>query len=298
MASVVASLGQSSNGGSSLGWNIGQPVLAAVLLTLLVPVATKFVIGPIYRRFLHEPLNNRAPYGQTLMIVLVLAALCSIAAYSGTSILYGAYLAGTVLAYLDVMINEVIRQDLTSSSSVPSASATFASTYNRLFGPVHHNLLEPLFFASVGFAIPFRDAWRGHLIWRGIVYSLLMVVGKVVVGLCIPLWTALPAAYRSVRVQLRKPQPQEHVPVRLESPSIGDVWSAAFILGSAMIARGEIGLLILQLGYAQSGHLSDEGFIVGTWAVVLNTLIGPLAVGALMRRFGERVIAGPWGKSL
>ena len=33
--------------------------------------------------------------------------------------------------------------------------------------------------ASIGFAIPFLDLWEGKAIWRGVVFSLLMLLGKV-----------------------------------------------------------------------------------------------------------------------
>ena len=63
-----------------------------------------------------------------------------------------------------------------------------------------------------------------------------------------------------------------------------------------MVARGEIGFLILAL--AESDHIFapkfDSGaveeapvlgiFLVVTWAIVLCTIVGRLCIGALMRR--------------
>ncbi|KAI7974925.1 hypothetical protein EIK77_001678 [Talaromyces pinophilus] len=37
--------------------------------------------------------------------------------------------------------------------------------------------------ASIGFAIPITQMFRGNIVWRGIVYSILMVLGKMVTGL-------------------------------------------------------------------------------------------------------------------
>jgi hypothetical protein len=69
----------------------------------------------------------------------------------------------------------------------------------------------------------------------------------------------------------------------------------ASILGSAMVARGEIGFLVSAV--AQSNGIFDstnhspgsEGsnqdlFLVVTWAIVLCTVIGPMAVGLIVRR--------------
>ena len=82
-----------------------------------------------------------------------------------------------------------------------------------------------------------------------------------------------------------------------------------------MTARGEIGFLIAsvaastglfdsassQTGGQQSG--SSEIYLVVIWAVVLCTIIGPLAVGTLVRRVkrlegdhgGGRRVDGPLG---
>ena len=68
-------------------------------------------------------------------------------------------------------------------------------------------------------------------------------------------------------------------------------------MGVAMVSRGEIGLLIAQLGRGDSstaGVLSEEAFLVCIWAILLCTLVGPIGVGLLVRRWGPRVTAGIW----
>lgn len=66
----------------------------------------------------------------------------------------------------------------------------------------------------------------------------------------------------------------------------------ASIVGCAMAARGEIGFLISSIAESKgvfsastdnSGQSSDI-FLIVTWAIVLCTIIGPLAVGLLVRR--------------
>lgn len=65
----------------------------------------------------------------------------------------------------------------------------------------------------------------------------------------------------------------------------------ALLVGFAMIARGEIGFLIASLSQS-SGTLtfknsSSEGsesiFLVIVWAVVICTILGPVAVGVMVR---------------
>ena len=92
----------------------------------------------------------------------------------------------------------------------------------------------------------------------------------------------------------------------------------AFMLGTAMTARGEIGFLIASLAettglFATSTSIStqtttgsSEIYLVVTWAIVLCTIIGPLSVGKLVKRVrrlqaerekkpGKADLLGIWG---
>lgn len=70
---------------------------------------------------------------------------------------------------------------------------------------------------------------------------------------------------------------------------------AGLLLGSAMVARGEIGLLIIEIGYNETPYVSQEGFITAVWAILLNTIIGPVTVGYLVKFCGRRIGEGEWG---
>lgn len=67
------------------------------------------------------------------------------------------------------------------------------------------------------------------------------------------------------------------------------------LLGSAMVARGEIGLLIVQIGYNNTDYVSQTGFLTAIWAILLNTIIGPVAVGVLVKMKGKAIDASTWG---
>lgn len=73
------------------------------------------------------------------------------------------------------------------------------------------------------------------------------------------------------------------------------MWLSGLLLGSAMVARGEIGLLIIEIGYNETAYVSEDGFITGVWAILLNTIIGPVAVGVLVKLYGKRIGEGTWG---
>ena len=72
-------------------------------------------------------------------------------------------------------------------------------------------------------------------------------------------------------------------------------WISALLLGAAMVARGEIGLLIIEIRYNSTSYVSEEGFITGVWAILLNTIIGPVAVGLLVKFYGKHIGEGKWG---
>lgn len=72
------------------------------------------------------------------------------------------------------------------------------------------------------------------------------------------------------------------------------LWPGA-LLGAAMVARGEIGLLIVQIGYNQTSYVSDAGLNIAIWAILLNTIIGPIIVGLLIKFKGGSLGRGPWG---
>lgn len=76
-----------------------------------------------------------------------------------------------------------------------------------------------------------------------------------------------------------------------ESTSSRSLYPAS-VTGLAMIARGEIGFLISSLAegegiFSRADSRDDQVsaiYLVVTWAIMICTIIGPLALGALVRR--------------
>jgi Kef-type K+ transport system membrane component KefB len=64
----------------------------------------------------------------------------------------------------------------------------------------------------------------------------------------------------------------------------------ASILGAAMVARGEIGFLVSSIAQsngifqASGAEASSDLFLVVTWAILICTVIGPVAVGLMVKR--------------
>jgi predicted choloylglycine hydrolase len=82
-----------------------------------------------------------------------------------------------------------------SGAFIRLALAFLAAQDNKWsLGVLARYVMEPLFFSSIGFAIPFLKLWTGERIWKGIVYTLLMTKGMNESGAFIRLALAFLAA--------------------------------------------------------------------------------------------------------
>lgn len=201
--------------------------------------------------------------------------------------------------------------------------------------------------ASIGFAVPISQMWEGKVLWRGLIYTLLMLFSKLVTGvwlvrleLSMPSFSKLRSLANIIPFFCtkrktpdkisNKQKPEQHnigsqiingpaeavEMIKLKEPPgttpptpasdhagqhamLGSratkkplsLYPAA-MLGTAMTARGEIGFLIASLaestGLFQSSSKSTDGgsdiYLIVVWAILLCTIIGPLAVGTLVKR--------------
>lgn len=62
-----------------------------------------------------------------------------------------------------------------------------------------------------------------------------------------------------------------------------------------MVARGEIGLLIVQIGYNSTSYVTSAGLKIAIWAILFNTIVGPIVVGVLIKFRGREIAEGGWG---
>ncbi|KAF1942040.1 Sodium/hydrogen exchanger [Clathrospora elynae] len=288
---------------------------------------------------------------------LLLIGLVTGASYAGTSNLFAAYIVGAAISWWDsevphpsfntgVTVEEKTTnpasasQDATSAtSSVPvekdsagpssmlsneeNSDQTCGSVvYQHYYHPAVSKILQPFFFASVGFSIPITRMFKGAIVWRGIVYTVLMTFGKLVCGLWLVRLSPLPGngALSRLLFQVKHPsvphlwgknnhtastsQVQAPTEPRSRNPPLNATNSEtrkpfslypALILALAMCARGEIGFLVSSIAesngvFSGSGEASDQPsdiFLVVTWAIVLCTIIGPLGVGLSVRRMRQ-----------
>lgn len=187
--------------------------------------------------------------------------------------------------------------------------------------------------------------FSGEIVWKGLVYTLLMMLGKILCGAWLTRLSLRHAIPQRIKSRLRKmPRPKMHhfwgkrenkspsavsvqppvsamelshtaqpAPTHTASEAVQGSQSTemlatshghdrpagsnprsmypASIMGCAMMARGEIGFLISSIAESKGVFASDveEGsssklFLIVTWAIMLCTILGPLAVGLLVRR--------------
>ncbi|OJD38980.1 sodium hydrogen exchanger family protein [Diplodia corticola] len=422
MVEVISNLGGSDSSFSATA--VIRPVFVSLAFAVLIPLACRLIVKPA-TLFLNKH-REASPSGLTQKLLsmhqmsfsiqtAVLVSFVAGGSFAGTSNLFTAYLAGASISWWDTEVPHlpVARSQSTDAShagrqssagvvsnssdsqvtdpgesirSYSSAHMSGIAIYERYYQQAVEKILKPLFFASIGFSIPISQMFTGSVVWRGIVYTILMVFGKLVCGLWLVRFSVSP--YIPERLKLRKlrmpstphlwgasakkeakaertkdpngkhshpdalrPQREEQqIPSQAQASPRSDETARqhgsspeqdehadnstpalrhtsrnpkkpislypASIVGSAMVARGEIGFLISSvarsrgifastLGSSSSG--SDEIFLVVTWAIMLCTIIGPLAVGLLVRRVnklqkngdnameGKRDVLGVWG---
>lgn len=319
MIQVVAGLGR----GEISAETVGRPIGASVGLLVFVVLGCRWIVGPVYRRFSGATgeVNSANPGkvfsrvdisgGQKLFLAHsgVLLALVTGASYAGTSVLFAAFLAGAAVSWWDKLGPSPHHVETSASGTASPASIrelmnaasaqdedpwTGARVYEHYFAPSAQRILVPFFFASIGFSIPITQLFDPATLWRGLIYALLMALGKFMTGLWLlrvspPRFVAAPL---EKLLLLRKTLVWSSAAASVQSPatetelktSDEKTTTSAFdpghsqklpqkprslyppsILGLAMIARGEIGFLIASVAEARgifaplSAHSSEHG---------------------------------------
>ncbi|KAI9002651.1 Sodium/hydrogen exchanger family-domain-containing protein [Gaertneriomyces semiglobifer] len=299
ISQVIHGLGSHEEHPVSLGWTIGRPILAAAGLLLVTWAIVKYVALPVIPNLASRVNLSKqgSNYAGMLILFSVVTSFIAVSSYSGTSNLLGSYLAGVALSTVEGAVAKATDSDLKYSPS---------RIFERHVVPLQKFILAPLFFATIGFAIPIRNMFDGKTVWMGLVLSILMIIAKFLSAIWIPVWHYMeksksPAEDLSLRTSLdpfgaepeadRKggkeasgsltilPVAVEPVPAANKKTS---VVPPVLVLGMAMVSRGEVGLLIANIGYPSV--LDDRLFMISIWAILICTVVGPFCVGQIVRR--------------
>ncbi|OLN95237.1 hypothetical protein CCHL11_08109 [Colletotrichum chlorophyti] len=221
MVQVVSSLG-SGSGGDFSSVTVIRPVFVSLAFATLVPAACRFVVQPstLYLNALREKspgstLDRILGLPQTALVIHTawLLGLVVGGTFAGTSGLLAAYIAGATISWWDSEVPHVAARgggenkaaaaqptprtagqkkifESGSSRDAPSLSASAepethnsgAAVYEHFYSQAVESILKPFFFASIGFSVPITRMFAGHIVWRGLVYTILMMISKMLCG--------------------------------------------------------------------------------------------------------------------
>jgi Kef-type K+ transport system membrane component KefB len=211
-----------------------------------------------------------------------------------------------------------------SENSTMSSDQAYETSGRAVYDRYYHHpvskILQPFFFASIGFSIPITRMFSGEIVWKGIVYAILMTFGKLVCGLWLvrlslaPIKDGIRGALSKVKmpstphfwgkkstlenasrtsqcegreIELLPPSASANAisssPNDSPSPPHPLSLQPPLILALAMTARGEIGFLISAV--AESGGVfksaSDSGSESDMFLVVTWAIVLCTIVGPL-----------------
>ncbi|RAQ62101.1 Na+/H+ antiporter [Aspergillus flavus] len=241
LVQIITNLGGSSDSFSAV--TVIRPVSVSIGFGVGVWLLCLLGLRPALRVLLAHKHRFPAFTGTVQFYFLVntclLVGMVAGATYAGTSSLFAAYLAGVMTSWMDDFFKEnsgsgdagngnvssepgtentsqeenptgqekdsnqndqTTRQQTTSTKrETPTGSMVYETYYHE---PVTR-ILVPLFFASIGFAIPITEMFDGKIVWRGVVYATLMTFGKLITGLWLVRLSSRPIS--SVLRILKKP---------------------------------------------------------------------------------------------
>lgn len=354
MVQVISNLGTTSAAFSPIF--VIRPVFVSIAFATLVPL----LVWAFSRLFIfiaedRQSISGRMVYRTTsssrfvfLLHTLYLLGLVTSASYAGTSNLFSAYIAGATVSWWNGEVrvfipgtkgdSRVSKEEVREPAISDRISArhehqrhlnssTGLQTYDEYYRPAVDTVLKPLFFASIGFSIPISRMFTGTIVWRGLVYTSLMLFGKLLCGSWLVRLGISHEQENRINVVSQQSKNTDELEIARQqeaaavlsspvSPLPISLYPAA-ILGCAMTARGEIGFLISSLAEAtgifrantnggQTGEIeqASEIFLVITWAIMLCTFLGPLCTGLLVKRVkalearkgpASRDVLGVWG---
>ncbi|RDL36144.1 Uncharacterized protein BP5553_06756 [Venustampulla echinocandica] len=198
MVQVISNLGETADSFNAI--TVVRPLAVSVGLAIAVPLVCRLVAQPL--TVLLNAARKSNPNGAvdklcgmtyTAFIIhtLLLIGLVTGATYAGTSNLFAAYLAGASISWWDSEVPHP-DADIKSCSLEPSSSPIEqvgsspegeATEGEAVRNEHSKSTATSGTAASIGFAIPITDMFRGEIVWRGIVYTILMLFAKIITGL-------------------------------------------------------------------------------------------------------------------
>ncbi|ORZ40805.1 Sodium/hydrogen exchanger family-domain-containing protein [Catenaria anguillulae PL171] len=277
LLSIITALAQSPEPTSIFTFEtLGKPALASMAILTIPPLLAVYAVRPLARRcvpwVIRRVSADAVVYGLLAWMMLALGGLVAVSDVVGTTRVLGSFSAG-------LFVN-LVGAPLSLKEESPAMASFLENVFNRSLGRVNHWLMLPLFFLSMGTPLPITHMFHWSILWQGLAYSLLMILAKALVG---PIILHL-------------------FSTRGNSSSTAYRSPPALFLGLGLVARGEVGIIMAQVAHAASlamswGDILDtHTYLVVMWAILVCTMVGPVAFARYARlTWGEVVAHGEWG---
>ncbi|QPC76484.1 hypothetical protein HYE68_007236 [Fusarium pseudograminearum] len=232
MVQVISNLG----GNSFDVVTVVRPIAVSLAFAVVIPILCRFIVVPVTIRLNSyrganpsSMVSKLLGMNQTAFVIHTgyLLGVVIGATFAGTSSLLAAYIAGATISWWD---SEVPHLDLYIDSSTATESEQASTTdnqaveessvqtpppkimeggsgaevFHRFYEPVLQRLLKPFFFASIGFSVPITQMFTGPTVWRGVIYTILMIFAKLACGLWLISFTS---PFRALARTVRKITP-------------------------------------------------------------------------------------------
>ncbi|KAF5566483.1 Na+ H+ antiporter [Fusarium napiforme] len=220
MVQVISNLG----GDAFDAITVVRPVVVSLGFAIIIPVLCRIIVLPLTVRL--NAFRNAYPTSRisktfalshTAFVIHTgyLLGLVIGATFAGTSSLLAAYIAGATISWWDsdvphleaqetrtnateatgesVVTQELETQDPASESKVcfkVMEGGSGAEIFHHYYESALQHILKPFFFASIGFSVPITKLFTGPIVWRGVIYTILMIFAKLACGLWLMSFTA------------------------------------------------------------------------------------------------------------
>ncbi|PTB49265.1 hypothetical protein M431DRAFT_126510 [Trichoderma harzianum CBS 226.95] len=214
MVQIISNLG--SSGAEISAVTVVRPLLVSIAFAVCAPLVCVFIAKPftLWLNFwrvkhplgyINQLFNKRGtPWA---IHTSILVGCITGSTYAGTSNLFAAYIAGAAISWWDSEVSHPTNEKTASKTSPPMQNQTSGqseadntiisehtaseakrpdtsgmATFERYYLQPLERILKPFFFASIGFSIPITEMFKGSIVWKGLVYTALMMVGKLLCG--------------------------------------------------------------------------------------------------------------------
>lgn len=255
--SVLADMNrlQTKEGATILGAAVVDDILAVLLLSIFTTV------------FGTEEMKPSMPLWLSLMLqLLFFAFIFALVRWLAPAVMGLAHrlavpssvtVAGVVLCLaLAVLAETVGLSDVVGAffAGVAIGQTKVAHEIERTVAPIGYAVFIPVFFASIGLEMKFNNL--GQQLWPLIILTILAVATKLYGG--------------AVGAKLMKYS-----------------WHSGMAVGSGMVSRGEMSLIIVQIGFSAK-LVSEAQYSLLVIVIVLTTLVAPLLLKLYFNRLPKQ----------